>query len=105
MNRAITISGPLPGLASGHATAWSTWRSSKKTTSRLQDLESAAARNLPPPLGLFHLGQAHYAAGNLEPDPRDRLSNRAVTAGLTPDKLHPLEQPSYKKIAAELDKK
>ncbi len=99
VNRAITISGPLPDLLDTRGVVY---LALQENNLALQDLESAAAASPTAPR-LFHLSQAHYAAGNLSA--ARATYQRAVTAGLTPDKLHPLEQPSYKKIAAELDKK
>jgi cellulose synthase operon protein C len=64
----------------------------------LLDLEDAAAS--PTPSRCFHLALAHHKINN-RAAAADML-RKAKSLGLTPDKLHGLEQPYYDKLVSEL---
>jgi tetratricopeptide (TPR) repeat protein len=93
---AVKLAGPLPELLDTRAVVHI---GRGRPDLAIKDLKEAIAQ-APTPSRYFHLAQAHQLAQDRK-GAREALQ-KAQALGLQPEGLHPLEQGSYRRLAAEL---
>ncbi len=97
MNNAIDkVTGPVPALLDTRATVY---QALGRSAEAIQDLQVALSETQTP-TRWFHLALA-YRQAQKQPEAKDALQ-MAKTLGLDAGNLHPLEQPAYKALVAEL---
>lgn len=96
VERAMVVLGPVPDLLDTRAVVHLL---QGRPDLAVKDLEEALAE-APSPEGYFHLAHAYHSAGNAEA--AALALKRARAEGLGEDRLHPLEQPVYRRLAAAL---
>ena len=101
INRAIDLVGPQPDFLDTRGVIY---LHLKQTDDAIRDIETAL-KAAPKPSKLFHLAQC-YLQRNDKTKAKQYLLEAKVKgldrALLGPDGLHPLEQPAYQKLNAEL---
>lgn len=96
VQQAIDARGPRAELLDTRAVAYLALGQADKAVA---DLEQAVA-DAPTPAKHFHLAQAHQKSRNTQAA-RQALQ-RATTAGLTAERLHPTEREAFQRLKAEL---
>ncbi len=86
---AIAAAGPLPTLIDTRGTVL---LRKGETSKAIADFQSSLAQ-ADTPLTRFHLAEAYWKTEN-HPSAKAEF-DRAISAGLKPDQLHPLEKPSF----------
>ena len=96
INRAIDKHGPRPELLDTRAIVELNFGNVEQA---LRDLERVVNES-PTPTRLFHLARAHERMKNTSS--ALAMLRQATDMGLTPQQLHPIEQPEFQRVSAEL---
>jgi tetratricopeptide (TPR) repeat protein len=94
--RAVELAGPVPLILDTRAAVYLKVGLADKA---LEDVQAALAL-APSPAGYFHLARAQHLANNKAA--AVEAYQKALSAGLRPGNLHPLEQPALEQLAREL---